>query len=323
MDHAIDLRAAIDGAWDHFVDTLPADLRPAADRLPRTLGLAPCPGVPWSAVFGSVHVLGLVDLMLDGRDVEPRLRRLGRRAHVLGVVGALCAERLDDACLRADTALSRLVVCLRRARGGALARLLHFVERPVAAAWTDGRIRRALAARRAVFAGEQRATPLAYRTITRDLGAAWSPAVVAVAHAAALPPETCERFAALALEVATALRHRDDAVCWRAAVDGDSWAAALAGRPTRDVAAAVARTGVVASMLAMSRDAWRRATDLAEAVGAGALVRWCDGQAACADDLSRSETDVPGSTAVWHADRTARLRRDQLDAAAPALAAAG
>lgn len=314
-----DLHAAIDRAWHHFVETLPADLRDTAARLPQTLGLAPCPGVPWSAVFGSVGVLGLVDLLMQGRTVAPRILRLGRRAHVLGAVGALCAERIDDARLRRDRPLSRLLVRLRRARGGVLARLLHFVDQPVPGAWGDGRIRRALEVQRATLAGERPATSLTYLATMRDLSSAWLPAVVAVAHGAGLDRLDRERVAACALDVALALRHRAEAVNGRLAPR--SWAAALAGDTDRP-AAAIAARGVAVDMLDRSRQAWARAADAAEALDALALVRWADGQAACAGDLARSESRVPGSTAVWHADRAERLRRDQLDAAAPALAAA-
>jgi hypothetical protein len=302
--------AHIDRIYDRFVARLPQGLAAKARDLPRTLGLTPHQDVPWSVVFNNPAVLGLPLMLLGKADraVSAQAVEAAATAHLLGIIGAFCVDRIDDGQISADACTLALLAEVHRVRDETLAYLRRDNEHPMTFAWATQQTHQSVVHEREVFEGERAPSWMLYRDVSLEKQGLAFPASVVSARAAGWTAEDEQRVYDVVAGAALGLQYRDDVVDWIEDHErGASWAVALGarGRDEDAVTATEALHGaqILVRMLEMSRDEFMRASLAATALGATDVARWAAGQAQLTDRLAQDERRDPGAAVRWELQR--------------------
>jgi hypothetical protein len=300
----------VDGCWARFVGSLPEELRGAGDALATTLRLTPRP-LPWSRIFHQEVTLALPLSFAEALpDASEGAVERALTAHVLGIVAAFTADRLDDGQVEATPALVALLEHLRAARDRAIdsfdapADDPRFSYRAADAATA--------AANRAeadfLATGEQSDFAVYYR---HAVGKQWLafPATMCLARACGLDGRALEAVAAMCLAMALGLQYRDDATDWEDDHrEGRSWVERLTprARTAADLPALrerVAGAGVVVWFLGAAAREFDRAARLGADLGASRVEAWGRRQAQVTRTLIDGESREPGHTVRWEIAR--------------------
>ncbi|HEX2573363.1 MAG TPA: hypothetical protein VH877_27690 [Polyangia bacterium] len=309
----------IDALYQEFVETLPVEDRPMAQQLAYVLGLAPVVDLPWSRVFADGPVLHLPWFFADAMPSIGATTLVNAvHAHLLGVIAAFAADRIQDGQLRRPPAkLLRVVNALRIRRDNVLERL---GEAPADAQhdFALGEWDTAVAViEEHRLLGRGGAVDLAtYERIALDKSAMAFPASLRLAHAAGWNEEQLGLVRQAISGVILTLQMQDDAADWDEDLQrGVSWAACLsAGATDRAVSESIDQTrcrvltsGVLARLLARARSHADGVRSAAEALGASSLVQWAAEMVAVLTVLVRREGERPGYAAQWYAQRASTL----------------
>jgi hypothetical protein len=309
----------IDALYQEFVETLPVEDRAMARQLAYVLGLAPVVDLPWSRVFADGPVLHLPWFFADAMpDVAPATLVNAVHAHLLGVIAAFAADRIQDGQLRRPPAkLLRVVNALRIRRDNVLERL---GDAPADAQhdFALGECDTAVAViEENRLLGRGGAVDFAtYERIALDKNAMAFPASLRLAHAAGWSEEQLGLVRQAVSGIILTLQMQDDAADWDEDLQrGTSWAACLAtGTPERFASENVDQTrcrvltsGVLARLLARSRAHAETVRSAAEMLGASSLAQWAGELVAILTALVAREGERPGYAALWYAQRARSL----------------
>jgi hypothetical protein len=300
----------VDGCWEGFVASLPADLRGAADALAVTLHLTPRP-LPWSRIFHQEVTLALplsfAEALPDasGDAIERALT-----AHVLGIVAAFTADRLDDGQVEATPALVGLLEHLRAARDRAIDSFDAPADDPrFSYRAADAATAAANRAEAELLATGERSDFSEY--YRHAVGKQWLafPATMCLARASGLSGSALDAVASMCLAMALGLQYRDDATDWEDDHrEGRSWVERLTprARGAADLAALrerVAEAGVVVWFLGAAAREFDRAARIADGIGASRVEAWGRRQAQVTRTLIEGESREPGHTVRWEIAR--------------------
>jgi hypothetical protein len=307
-------QAVVDGCWEDFVASLPEDARDEARRLPLTLRLTPRP-LPWSRIFHQEVTLALPFTLAEGLPgVSPAAVRTAVTAHMLGIVAAFGADRIDDGQIEATPALARTLDLVRAARDAAVASfgvhgsgpLYDYRASDVATA-AGNRVEQAFLAEHAS------ASFATYDRLSRAKQFLVFPAAMTFARAAGLDGAALVLVESMCLAMAMGLQLRDDATDWEDDHAEDrSWAVRLlrhaegGGASACDVdslRARMAGAGVVVALLDGAARHFETARTAARALEADRIAAWADKQATLTRELYRGEREAPGHIVRWEIAR--------------------
>lgn len=221
----------IDELYKAFCQTLPGMLHAEAQGLAYTLGLAPARDIPWSAVFSHGITLAAPALLAEamphvrGTTVQDALL-----AHMLAVIEAFGADRLEDGQVRQTWQLETLLAHMRRARDHAMRRLAPSEgEAAVDFAVADEVVQEAMQDERRLLLGGAPADFACYQAVARGKQQVGIPASLALAQAAGWDRRLRGALARMLEAVWVGLQLHDDVMDWEEDwVRGRAWAFALA-----------------------------------------------------------------------------------------------
>lgn len=302
----------IDHLYEAFRTTLPDHLRYEASCLAHTLGLAPSPKIPWSAVFGHPITLTAPLMVAEAmKGIPPRHVRDAVLAHMLAVIEAFGSDRVEDRQITPTARLVELLAEMRDARDEALERVAPGVSDPhldFSAAWKSARGAAALES--AIFANDYAVDIEGYVQLSADKQRFAYPASIALAYAAGWTEDMREALRQMIMAIALGLQIHDDVMDWNDDhARGGAWAVALAHWTHNHVSASeretmrpgvqslVLQTGVLVQMLASARQQFRIAEQCATALDLPQIAGWCEERAGKMEDLARGEAAYPGYAA--------------------------
>lgn len=309
----------IDALYQEFVETLPVEDRPMARQLAYVLGLAPVVDLPWSRVFADGPVLHLPWFFADAMpDVAPSVVVNAVHAHLLGVIAAFAADRIQDGQLRRPPAkLLRVVNALRIRRDNVLERLGDApadAQHDFALGEWDTAV--AVIEENRLLGRGGGVDFATYERIALDKSAMAFPASLRLAHTAGWSEEQLGLVRQAISCVILTLQMQDDAADWDEDLQrGASWAACLAtGAADRFVHESLDQTrcrvltsGVLARLLARGRAHADSVRSAAEKLGASSLAQWAGELVAILAALIHREGERPGYAAQWYAQRASSL----------------
>lgn len=304
----------VDGCWDDFVASLPEGMRDDARRLPLTLRLTPKP-LPWSRIFHQEVTLALPFTLAEALPASSPVRvRTAVTAHMLGIVAAFGADRLDDGQVEPTPALVELLTELRRARDAAIEALgvrgvgpLYDYRAADAATAEGNRAEQAFLAR---HEGAELAT---YERFSLPKQYLVFPAAMSFARAAGLDTAALAEVETMCLAMAMGLQLRDDATDWEDDhAEGRSWAERLlrgaerGGDRLADLPALrvrMAEAGVIVGLLEGAVRHFEAARAAAASLSAHRVATWCARQGALTAELAEREREAPGHIVRWELAR--------------------
>jgi hypothetical protein len=301
------LSVTVDSIWNAFCDTLPPDLRPAAEALAMRVSLVPVPGVPWSEVFKNEVTLAAPALFVAAmpRATHAMVVR-AVTAHMLAVVDAFATDRMLDGQAESSPELLRLLGCVRACRDRAMRDLAGRTRSPYRDAETA-----ALAAINTERILLEHGLPLAFSDYTQlslAKQAVAFPASMALAGCAGWDGRRILAVKRVLEGIVLGLQFHDDVVDWEDDWrHGRSWAVSLSRRhsaraglpagppPSLElVRRQVHESGVLATMMDMARRRYREAARLAVALGVPRLARWALEQEVTMTQLALHEAQNAG-----------------------------
>jgi hypothetical protein len=291
----------IDALYAGYVNTLPPRLRELALELPHALGLAPRPGLTWSAVFSHTITLEAPRLLaeaLPGARAEQV--RTAVLAHALSVIEAFGLDRVEDRQIAPTPGLLAVLEELRQGRNHLLSELSP--EGVLLARAADRETAEAIREEHALLKRIAAATFQEYRRISLGKQAVGFPASISLALAAGADPTTIEQIKRMLIGASLGLQFEDDAGDWEDdwRRGGGAWAVSLARRrleavstkssderPTEPdiVRRRVLNMRVLYLMLREARHQYRVAWRHARALGIPTIERWAERRQARLDDL--------------------------------------
>jgi hypothetical protein len=307
-------QAIVDGCWDDFVASLPEDAQDDARRLPLTLRLTPRP-LPWSRIFHQEVTLALPFTLAEALPaVSAAVVRTAVTAHMLGIVAAFGADRIDDGQVEATPGLVRILDEVRAARDAAVASFgvhgtgpLHDYRASDVATAEGNRVEQAFLAQHAA------ADFATYDRLSRAKQFLVFPAAMTFARAAGFGPRELVLVESMCLAMAMGLQLRDDATDWEDDhAEGRSWAVRLLRHAEGGAAGAddvsslrprLAEAGVVAALLDGAARHFETARTAARALSADRIAAWSDKQATLTRELCRGEREAPGHIVRWEIAR--------------------
>ncbi|PKN46310.1 MAG: hypothetical protein CVU63_07715, partial [Deltaproteobacteria bacterium HGW-Deltaproteobacteria-20] len=221
--------AQVDSLYEEFCNSVPKGLREPARRLALTLGLAPCPDVPWSAVFNHEVTLAAPWVLAEAMPGIGRyLVREATRAHLLAIVEAFATDRVEDGQVRATNELQSLRVALRAERDLALQRVVSGAPLRVDYAMADRQTLHAIRREREMLAGETEVTLGLYEAVSAGKQSLGLPASLGLALAAGWQDRRVRALERLLLSVWLGLQEHDDTTDWEEDARGSgAWAICL------------------------------------------------------------------------------------------------
>ncbi|MCB9706104.1 MAG: hypothetical protein H6711_29885 [Myxococcales bacterium] len=310
----------IDRSYSRFTAGLKPDVAAAARDLPRRLGLAEVPNLPWSELAEELPLLALPALLGRSERLElPReVLRAASEAHVFACLGALGIDGIRRRLIDEDAAAVAAVYELHRARDRALGIVVGSRESLDYAA-AEALRREALADEELALAGREAATRGRYRMIALKKESLAFPAPLAAAAAAGWSAADRARVDAVVGGVALGIALRRDAAEWAEDhLRGASWAVALLAEAIgprirrADVASLTSylhAAGVIVELLKMASRALTSAAEAARDLGARELASWAIGEARMTSSLALFESVEAGYVRHWAADRRERRRQ--------------
>lgn len=307
-------QALVDGCWDDFVASLPEAVRDDARRLPLTLRLTPKP-LPWSRIFHQEVTLALPFTLAEALpSASPAAVRTAVTAHMLGIVAAFGADRIDDGQVKATPRLVRTLDAVRAARDAAVASFGVQASGPLYdhrasdLATVEGN-----RAEQRFLAEHESADVATYERLSRAKQFLVFPAAMTFARAAGLDAEGLALLEDMCLSMAMGLQFRDDATDWEDDHAEDrSWAVRLLRHAERGDAGAcdvaslrgrMAEAGIIVALLDGAARHFETARDAARRLSAECIVAWSDKQARLTHTLSAGEREAPGHIVRWEIAR--------------------
>lgn len=306
----------VDGCWDSFVSSLPMALKEAGRQLPLTLRLSSKP-LPWSRIFHQEVTLALPLCLSEALPLAtPEAIRRAVLAHMLGIVAAFAADRIDDQQVEATPALLQLLRYVRKARDLAIRSFNVNGQGPAydyRAA--DCATEQANRVEQRFLACTPSANFGAYECLSLDKQWLAFPAAMTFARASSLDPEGLAQLSSLCLGIAMGLQLRDDATDWEDdQAEGRSWAVRLlrnaegseAEEPGEDIEALrerMAAAGIIVAMLHKAAQHLEAAAKSARTLSALRVAAWADRQAALTRELAEHELTSPGHIVRWERAR--------------------
>ncbi|MEP7124722.1 MAG: hypothetical protein ABJE95_27585 [Byssovorax sp.] len=304
----------VDGCWERFVGSLPEGLQADARLLPLTLRLTPKP-LPWSRIFHQEVTLGLPFTLAEALpSASPAEVRTAVEAHMLGIVAAFGADRIDDGQVEATPELVRVLDEVRRARDAAIDSFgvggvgPTYDYRAADLATTE-----ANRAEQEFLALHASATTATYEELSRPKQYLVFPAAMTFSRAAGLGDASLSQVEAMCLAMAMGLQLRDDATDWEDDhAEGRAWAVRLMlqregeGVYLRDIESLrlrMADSGVVVELLRGAVRHFEAASAAASALAAHRVAAWCDRQASLTQELAAREDEAPGHIVRWEKAR--------------------
>lgn len=304
----------VDGCWEEFVASLDEAVQPDARRLPLTLRLTPKP-LPWSRIFHQEVTLALPFTLAEALPAAAQAwMRTAVTAHMLGIVAAFGADRIDDGQVEPTPALVRVLAEVRRARDaaidsfgvGATGPIYDYRAADIATAEANH-------AEQDFLAQHASATSETYEQLSRPKQYLVFPAAMTFARAAGLDASALARVETMCLAMAMGLQLRDDATDWEDDhAEGRAWAVRLMrhlereGVQLRDIESLrgrMADSGVVVDLLAGAVRHFEAASAAARALSAHRVAAWCDKQATLTRELAARESEAPGHIVRWEIAR--------------------
>jgi hypothetical protein len=307
----------VDALYEAFCGRLAPTIRSCGYGLAKALELAPNADVPWSAVFKHEITLGAPALIAEAMPVIPPSRlEPALMAHLLSIIEAFGTDRIADGQVLATRELHEVLSAMRSARNAALCEVDG--ERSLEAAHTaDRRTLAAIAAERDLFAADQPLSIETYIAISSAKQAVGMPASLALATAAAFGDAETKAVEAALMGSWLGLQFGDDVIDWEDDAErGGAWAILLAkhAHSAADGAAGleprqlVFSSGILATMLELSRQQFGLAAAAARSLGAKRLAQWASEREAEAAENCEGERRSPGyfsrlkQLAAWHAE---------------------
>ncbi len=300
--------APVDSLYDAFCESVPQGLRKPARRLASTLGLAPCPDVPWSAVFNHEVTLAAPWLVAEAMPgVAHALVREATRAHLLAVVEAFATDRVEDGQVPATNELQSLRLALRAERDLALQRVVSGAPMRVDYAMADRQTVHAIRRERQILEGETEVTLGMYEAVSVGKQSLGLPASLGLALAAGWEDRRLRTLERLLLSVWLGLQEHDDTTDWEDDARGcGAWVVCLArgaapgelrlsrATPWETRKSAVHDTGALVMLLRRAERHFGQAARRAAVLGAHRLARWCRERARTVGSLAGNEAKHPG-----------------------------
>ncbi len=309
----MDFSSNVDTLWTAFCGTLPLDLQREARALALGVGLVPVPDIPWSMVFKNEVTLAAPALFAAAMpQATERLVATATTAHMLAIIDAFATDRMLDRQVTGTPQMLRLLEHVRTERDRAMGELTgiegsHYQDAECSALCAINTERILL----------DHGIPLSfsdYSGISLDKQALALPASLALARVAGWDGRRQHVVQCILRGIVLGLQFQDDAVDWEDDWrKGGAWAVSLSrGLGIREVAAngdkpdiesvrsLVHQSGVLATMMTMSRWRFRSAARLAAMVGADRLSRWAREQEAAAAELEECESSSAGYVVRAH-----------------------
>ncbi|MBK8258146.1 MAG: hypothetical protein IPK82_36455 [Polyangiaceae bacterium] len=304
----------VDGFFAEFCNALAGTLRDEARRLSYTLGFAPEPYVPWSAVFTNEITLAAPAMFAEAMPNVPRSAvEHALYAHALAVIEAMGRDRVEDGQVQSSAALERVLSAAREVRNEQLVMLSGSREAIRTALAADRELRAAIADEHDMVAGGSAVDFGTYESVSERKQQPGLVATTMLAERAGMDPAACESIRRAVLDIALALQIYDDVVDWEDdAARGRSWALSLARSALRPPARGVATdpvgrraevhvSGVLTRMLRRARFHFHAAARRARGVGSRRASTWASDRARALEDLAERESKHAGYVNRAHA----------------------
>jgi len=303
----------IDSIWTAFCGTLPLDLQHEARVLARAVGLVPVTDVPWSNVFKNEVTLAAPALFAGAMALaDQRVVMSATTAHMLAVIDAFAVDRMLDRQATGGTQMQRLLERIRAGRDRAICELTGEPVSPYLESEYDAVC--AINTERLLL---QNGVPLSFADYSRlslAKQAVAFPASLALARAAGWSGRHQRAVQHVLRGIVLGLQFQDDVVDWEDDWHtGGAWAVSLArglrspesfATDTKEDMASLRRhvhaSGVLATMMNLSRLRYREAHRIAALLGAGVLAAWARDQEASAAELTERESGSAGYAVRAH-----------------------
>ena len=303
----------VDAIWAAFCGTLPLDLQHEARVLARAVGLVPVSDVPWSSVFKNEVTLAAPALFAKAMPLAtPDMVMRATTAHMLAIIDAFAVDRMLDQQATGGPQMRRLLEHVRAGRDRAICELTGEQTSP----FLDGEYDAvcAINTERLLL---QNGVPLSFSDYSRlslAKQAVAFPASLALAQVAGWGGRRQRAVQHVLRGIVLGLQFHDDVVDWEEDWhSGGAWAVSLCrGLGTAAAASAAAQddlvalrgqihaSGVLATMMNLSRLRYREAHRIATLLGAESLATWAREQEANAAELTERESGSAGYTVRAH-----------------------
>jgi len=309
----MEISTHVDAVWSAFCGSLPEDLQNEAGQLARRVGLVPIPDVPWSNIFKNEVTLGAPALLARAMpSVSHEHLMCSVTAHMLAIVNAFAIDRMLDRQAKSSADLSRLLDHVRTRRDRAMLELTCQETSPYLDVECSSLA--AIHTERILLEHCRSLTFEDYAQLSLGKQAVAFPASLALASASGWDDRQVSAVKHALEGIVLGLQYHDDVVDWEDDWrDGRAWAVCLcrgvagadcvsphaAGHPEL-VRQQVHQSGVLVTMLNMSRRSFRRAAGLAAVLGANRLATWAREQERNMAKLAARETESAGYVVREH-----------------------
>jgi hypothetical protein len=273
--------------------------------------------LPWSRIFHQEVTLALPFTFAEatGGAADEMIGR-AVTAHMLGIIAAFGADRIDDGQLVATSTTMAVLERVRAARDAAIRSFGLSIASPLydyrAADLATADANRA----EKEYLGAHSATDfITYERLAIGKQYLVFPATMNFARACGMDAQALEQVAAMCLAMAMGLQLRDDATDWEDDQKDDrSWVVRLLrgaagaeadGHDSPSLKERVADQGILISLLARAVSHFEHAAHLAGSLRAYRIASWGKRQAQLTNELLTNERREPGYTVRWELTRKA------------------
>jgi hypothetical protein len=309
----MDYAEHVDAIWAAFCGTLPLDLQHEARVLARAVGLVPVGDIPWSGVFKNEVTLAAPALFASAMPLaNSQMVMTATTAHMLAIIDAFAVDRMLDRQATGGPQMQRLLEHVRAGRDRAICELSGDRTSPYHESEYDAVC--AINTERLLL---RNGVPLSFSDYSRlslAKQAVAFPASLALAQAAGWNGRRQRAVQHVLRGIVLGLQFHDDVVDWEEDWrNGGAWAVSLArglvgpqpvlseaGEDLPALRRQVHASGVLATMMNLSRLRYREAQRLATSLGAEALAAWAREQETGAAELTERESGSAGYAVRAH-----------------------
>ena len=309
----MDVSSNVDAIWTAFCDDLPLDLQGQARTLALALGLVPLSDVPWSKIFRNEVTLAAPALFAAALpQATEQMVMTATTAHMLAVIAAFTTDRLLDRQVDSNPQILRVLDHVRLERDRAICELTGSEVSPYLDAEYGALC--AINTERILLCHGIALSFSDYSNLSLAKQAVAFPASLALARVAGETLRHKRAIERVLRGIVLGLQFHDDVLDWEDDWNkGGAWAVSLSrglgiresvsrdGKPNIEpVRRLVHRSGVLVSMMTMSRWRYRMAARLAGLLGADRLSRWAREQEVIAAELAERESGSAGYVVREH-----------------------
>jgi hypothetical protein len=310
------LRQELDEIYAAFCETLPQELRIAAQQLPHRLKMAWAPSIPWSQVFGQEVTFAAPAFFAEAMPhISPGVVRDAVLAHTLAVIDAFGTDRVEDRQIEASAEVEEILRRVRNASDRALVRVVGSLsDDQTDFAVAQRAMLNGIRAERTIMVEQRPVDFELYESIALAKAGVGTPASIALARAAGWSAAECRAVARTLDSVWLGLQYHDDVIDWEDDLKRkSSWAVRLvmgdeldrtASDPIaeqKQVREAVLDSGILARLLERSARHFRAVRKRAEALGVRELAGWALKKEEHAQQLTEQERRSSGYAVRLHA----------------------